>query len=84
MTIRFGAIGVTLDRRTGLQLESARFIEQQRLDLALEAEWRRRVRENEHRRASYRTQRAWVTMAHTSRENIGVDSRGSACLRTGT
>jgi hypothetical protein len=53
MTIRFGAIGVTLDRRTKMQLESARAIEQQRVDLALEAEWRRRVRENEKLRALY-------------------------------
>lgn len=56
MTIRFKAIGVTRDRRTGLQLESARLIEQQRLDLALESEWRRRVQENERRRVIYRVQ----------------------------
>jgi hypothetical protein len=54
MTTRFGTlevIGVTIDRRTRAQLRSARAIEQQRLDLALEAEWRRRVRNNEKRRA---------------------------------
>jgi hypothetical protein len=55
MTSQFaavGVIGVTLDRRTGAQLARGRRIEQQRLDLAIEAEWRRRVRENVKRRAT--------------------------------
>jgi hypothetical protein len=55
-----GVIGVTLDRRTGAQLARGRSIEQQRLDLALEAEWRRRVRENVKRRATRRL-RAWAS-----------------------
>lgn len=47
-----GVIGVTMDRRTSTQLEHGRSIEQKRLDLALEAEWRRRVRENVRRRGT--------------------------------
>jgi hypothetical protein len=100
MTIRFGAIGVTLDRRTNMQLESARLIEQQRLDLALEVEWRRRVRENENRRARARTfarkseafsafssavrPQVWAIMVRPSRENLRDEWPDSAGLRTGT
>ena len=66
MSIRFHAVGVTLDRRTGLQLESARLIEQQRIDLALEVEWRRRVRENEKRRTLCRVQQMLQEMRQTA------------------
>jgi hypothetical protein len=66
MTIRFHAVGVTLDRRTGMQLESARMIEQQRIDLALEGEWRRRVRENEKRRTLFRVEQMLQEMRQTA------------------
>ena len=66
MTIRFHAVGVTLDRRTGMQLESARLIEQQRIDLALESEWRRRVRENEKRRTLFRVGQMLQEMRQTA------------------
>jgi hypothetical protein len=66
MTIRFHAVGVTLDRRTGMQLESARLIEQQRIDLALEVEWRRRDRENEKRRTLCRVQQMLQEMRQTA------------------
>jgi hypothetical protein len=85
MTIRFNAIGVTLDRRTVSQLESARVIEQQRLDLAVEAEWRRRVRENERRRALYRARQAQKNMVlQRSRNRTSDEALGAGCVRTGT
>lgn len=40
-----------VDRRTTYQLELARAIEQQRLDMSLEALWRERVAANVRRRA---------------------------------
>jgi hypothetical protein len=40
------------DRRTAAQLESARSIEQQRMDNAIEAYWRKKVAENVQRRIS--------------------------------
>lgn len=50
MKVNFNIAGITVDRRTKAQLESARAIEQERLDQALEREWRRRVRANASRR----------------------------------
>jgi hypothetical protein len=47
--IRFHVIGMTKDRRTPELRERLRVAEQEAADLAIEREWRRRVRENERR-----------------------------------
>jgi hypothetical protein len=46
------------DRRTKRQLESARAIEQERADQALEKLWRERVRQNIQRRLEQKWQQA--------------------------
>jgi hypothetical protein len=51
MSVQFRIVGVTRDRRTKAQLQSARAIEQERLDQALERKWRERVRANVQARA---------------------------------
>lgn len=43
--VRFSAVGFS-DRRTKVQLESARAIEQERADQAIEKLWRARVQAN--------------------------------------
>lgn len=57
MRITFHITGITQDRRTKAQLESARHIAQERLDQAVELEWRRRVQANLLRRRDARVQR---------------------------
>lgn len=54
MNIVFGITHVTRDRRNKAQLESARVIEQERLDQEIEREWRRRVQANITRRRDRR------------------------------
>jgi hypothetical protein len=50
MKVNFNITGITIDRRTKAQLESARALTQDRLDQAVELEWRRRVQANISRR----------------------------------
>jgi hypothetical protein len=44
VSVAFRIVDITRDRRNKAQLESARAIEQERLDQAIEREWRERVR----------------------------------------
>ena len=57
MRITFHITGISQDRRTKAQMESARRIAQERLDQAVELEWRRRVQANLLRRLEARVQR---------------------------
>jgi hypothetical protein len=54
--VTFRVTGISRDRRSKAQLASARAINQERLDQALEREWRRRVKENVSRRLNRRVE----------------------------
>lgn len=50
MSVELHIVSITQDRRTKAQLESARALEQERLDQAIERRWRERVKANISRR----------------------------------
>ena len=57
MRITFHITGISQDRRTKAQMESARQLTQDRLDQAVELEWRRRVEANVRRRLHRKVER---------------------------
>lgn len=68
MKVLFNINGVTVDRRTKAQLESARAIEQARADQALERLWRERVQANVSARLNRRVKRFLQTPAILRRQ----------------
>jgi hypothetical protein len=64
MKVGFHITDVTRDRRTKAQLESARALEQERLDQALERRWRENVRTNISRRLDRRVAQFLSDKAH--------------------